>query len=128
MRMIGTGKDPEGRYPEGLQFDVPDVDPGARPQGEYLIEQGYAEYLKDPKDDTGRTQRQIAEAVVRGDLLNDPVDREIAEDIGGKAYELVHEDSTAVVLGGSGSGFSDDVPSGPDPVAKPKAKASASSE
>lgn len=74
MRLKGTGKDPENRYPEGLIFDAPEH------VAQKTIEAGFAVAL-DPKDDPARTDSQIAGAVQRGDSLSDPVDHELAQDL-----------------------------------------------
>lgn len=84
-RLRGTGKDPAGRYSEGTIFDVPDDTPE---QGESLVEKGWAVPL-DPKDDPGRTEVQVANAIVRNDPMLDPVDREVAAGIS-KPREVVH--------------------------------------
>lgn len=102
MRMIGTGKDPEARYPEGLIFDVPDFD-GDR-QRNYLKEQGFAKDYEG--DDPGVTYRQVAESIVRGDPLLNPDEQKKAEKIGAKAYEMVHEDKAERIVG-RGVGFAD---------------------
>lgn len=87
MRLIGTGTDPDNKYPEGLIFDAPPV------QAKKAIEAGFANAL-DPKDDPGRTPSQIAAAVQRGDNLSDPTDHELAGDISDReALEIVHGES-----------------------------------
>jgi hypothetical protein len=71
MRLKGTGKDPENRYPEGLIFDAPEH------TAQKSIEAGFATAL-DPKDDPARTQSQMAAAVQRGDNLSEATDHELA--------------------------------------------------
>lgn len=84
MRLRGTGKDPDHKYPEGLVFDAP---PHAARK---LVDEGYATTL-DPKDDPGRTESQIAAAVERGDNLNDPTDAALAAGIDNRdALATVH--------------------------------------
>lgn len=89
MRLKGTGKDP--RYSEGLIFDAPSA------EAQDYIDKGWATEVK-PEEDPGRTERQIAESVVRGDALTDPVEQKIAEqfrDENGEAnrdaYLAVHD-------------------------------------
>lgn len=80
MRLVGTGKDPENRYPEGLVFDAP-------PHiAQKHIEAGHA-VAQDPKDDVARTESQIAAAVQRGDNLSDPTDHELAGEFRGEGEE-----------------------------------------
>jgi hypothetical protein len=92
MRLKGTGKDPENRYPEGLIFDAPEH------IAQKTIEAGFATAL-DPKDDPARTESQIAAAVQRGDNLNEATDHELAGEFRGEgespedgpdALEVVH--------------------------------------
>jgi hypothetical protein len=87
-RMVGTGKAPQG-YLEGQIFDVRDGDEGT---ADDLERKGWATRLA-PKDDPGRDKVSIANAMVRGDLLNDPHDRAIADEIGS------HENALAIVHG-----------------------------
>lgn len=105
-RLVGTGKDPEGRATEGLIFDAPEAPEGAEPgsigysgSAQDYIDRGFAKRL-DPEDDPGRTRSQIAAAVVRGDNLDHPEDRKIAEgfrgfgenpDEGDDPYAVIHE-------------------------------------
>jgi hypothetical protein len=75
-RLVGTGKDPEGRYGEGVVFDVPAYESTY----DDLIEKGWAEALP-AVDDPGRSKTQIANAMVRGDLLSHPADAAMAAEI-----------------------------------------------
>jgi hypothetical protein len=85
-RLEGTGKDPEGRYGKGVIFDVPAWDP----QYDELIEKGWAKTVA-PEDDPGRSRVQIANAIVRNDLLSNPVEAAIADEIGeADAYGITH--------------------------------------
>ena len=86
-RMVGTGQAPQG-YHEGQVFDVPDVDEGTV---EDLERKGWAKRL-DPKQDIGHDKVSVANAMVRGDSVNDPVDREVAREIGSHdaALAIVH--------------------------------------
>jgi hypothetical protein len=85
-RLEGTGKDPEGRYGKGVVFDVPAWDP----QYDELIEKGWAKAVA-PEDDPGRSKVQIANAMVRNDLISNPVEQAIADDIDpADAYGIVH--------------------------------------
>ncbi len=86
MRLVGTGKDPDHKYPEGLVFDAP---PHAARK---MVDGGYATVL-DPKDDPARTESQIAAAVQRGDSLSDSVDHELASG-------MSESDALEVVQGG----------------------------
>ena len=88
MKMRGTGKDPLGRYAEGLIFDLEDFDTAMI---EDFVEKGWAEILP-PEEHPGRTTTQIAAAVVRGDALADPVEEKLAEDIEGREHAIVHLD------------------------------------
>jgi uncharacterized membrane protein YgcG len=85
-KMIGTGKDPLGRYSEGLVFDLEDNDPE---MVQDFIDKGWANLL-DEREHPGRTRTQIAAAMVRGDALADPVEQEIADEIGDDAHAIVH--------------------------------------
>jgi len=80
MRLVGTGKDPENRYPEGLVFDAPEH------VAKRFVEDGLAT-IQHPVDDAGRTPSQIAQADVRGDNLSDPVDAEIADGLRGRGED-----------------------------------------
>lgn len=86
-RMVGTGKAPHG-YMEGQVFDVPEHDQGTVDD---LERKGWAKRL-DPRDDVGHSKVGVANALVRGDMLSHPVDREIADEIGGHdaALPIVH--------------------------------------
>lgn len=87
-KMKGTGKDPLGRYSDGLIFDLEDNDPAMVAD---FVKKGWATVL--PEDEhPGRTVTQIAAAVVRGDEMSDPVEQAIAEQIGGNAHAIVHLD------------------------------------
>lgn len=77
MRLVGTGKDPEQRYPEGLVYDAPPH------VAQKHIEAGFG-VAQDPKDDAGRTESQIAAAVQRGDNLSDATDHELAGEFRGE--------------------------------------------
>jgi hypothetical protein len=70
-RFKGTGRDELGRYSEGV---VVDLDPEAAAG---LVERGLVEELP-AVDEPGRTAYQLAQAVVRNDLLTDPDDRQAA--------------------------------------------------
>lgn len=83
-RLVGTGKAPDDQYLEGQVFDVESFDP----LYEDLLDRGWAEEV-DPEDDPGRTETQIANAVVRGDPVAHPVERKIAEGIK-DPYAVVH--------------------------------------
>lgn len=85
-KMIGTGKDPLGRYSKGLIFDLEDNDPEMVAD---FIEKGWAELLPE-EDHPGRTKTQIANSMVRGDALADPAEQAIAEEIGDDAHAIVH--------------------------------------
>jgi hypothetical protein len=85
-KMRGTGKDPLGRYSEGLIFDLEDHDPE---MVQDFIDKGWAELLP-PEDHPGRTKTQIANAIVRGDELADPAERKLADEIGDDAHAIVH--------------------------------------
>lgn len=95
MRLVGTGKAPEGQYPEGHVFDSA----ANSPEAKQLLADGWATTL-DPADDPGRTVTQIANAVVRDDPLSNADDRAVAEreglldESGGpseRAYAVVHQ-------------------------------------
>ena len=110
-RLVGTGKDPENRYPEGIVFDAPEAlegrdEPGAigyPGSAQDLIDKGFAE-RQDPEEDHGRQVSSVAAAAVRGDALTDPVEAKIAEDdlLDGtgrpthEAYDIVHEEEGSV--------------------------------
>lgn len=95
MRLVGTGKDPDNKYPEGLVFDVP---PHVAAK---VVEEGYGTY-QNPKDDAGRTESQIAAAVERGDSLSDPTDRELAGEFRGEGNDPAEgKDPYEVVQGAS---------------------------
>jgi hypothetical protein len=99
-RLIGTGKDPLGRYGEDEVFDVPENDP----LYDELIEKGYAKAL-DPEDDPGRIHGQIAEAVVAqggSHQLADPVDQKIAEEVEDRALDIVHTEDPNAQAGDAG--------------------------
>lgn len=85
-RMVGTGNAPQG-YGEGQVFDVADQDYGTV---EDLERKGWAKRV-DPADDPGRTKVQIANSMVRGDLLGHPDDAAVADEIG------THDDALAIV-------------------------------
>jgi hypothetical protein len=72
-RLVGTGKDPVGRYVEGVVYDIPAYDPSY----DDAVARGWGKPL-DPEDDPARTKTQIANAVVRGDAIAHPVEAEIA--------------------------------------------------
>jgi hypothetical protein len=74
-RFVGTGRDELGRYGEGV---VVDVDQEA---AKGLLERGWIEELP-AADHPGRTRYQLAQAVVRNDLLSEPDDRAAAIDAG----------------------------------------------
>ena len=82
-RYTGTGRDPLGRYPEGQVVDA-DAE-----SVEALVERGYVTPLQD-RDDPARTEWQLANAVLRGDLLTDPTDRALAAEHG-----LIDDDGAA---------------------------------
>lgn len=82
-RYTGTGRDPLGRYPEGQVVDA------AAGSVEALVERGWIAPLED-RDDPARTVWQLANAVVRGDLLTDSTDRALALEHG-----LIDEDGAA---------------------------------
>jgi hypothetical protein len=86
-RMVGTGNAPQG-YAEGQMFDVPEHDQGTV---EDLERRGWATRV-DPRDDIGHSKVGVAAAIVRGDMLSDPVDAEIAAEIGSveAALPIVH--------------------------------------
>jgi hypothetical protein len=85
-RLEGTGKDPEGRYGKGLVFDVPAWDPVY----DELIEKGWAKTVS-LEDDPGRSKTQIANAMVRGDLISHPIEAKLASEIDmGDAYGITH--------------------------------------
>jgi hypothetical protein len=86
-RMVGTGKAPQG-YMKDQVFDVPEHDQGTV---EDLERKGWAKRL-DPRDDVGHSKVSVANAVVRGDMISHPVDKEIADEIGGHdaALAIVH--------------------------------------
>lgn len=73
-RLVGTGNAPEGAYPEGQIFDSPD----GSTEYESLKANNWAEDVA-PEDDPARTPRQIAEAIVQGALISNPVDAKLAE-------------------------------------------------
>lgn len=85
-KMIGTGKDPLGRYMKGLIFDLEDNDPE---MVQDFIDRGWAELLPE-EDHPGRTKTQIANSMVRGDALADPVEQKLAAEIGDDAHAIVH--------------------------------------
>lgn len=90
MRVVATGKAPEGRFPEGQVGDFPEVDGAVHPDYQDFLDKGWHVPL-DPVDDPGRTKTQIANSIVRGDTLNHPVDAEIAEGItDAEAYAITH--------------------------------------
>lgn len=80
MRAVGTGTHPEGRFPKGQVCDLNEVDGKVHPDYQSLLDDGYLELLA-PEDDPGRTTTQIANAIVRGDALTDPVDAKLADEI-----------------------------------------------
>lgn len=83
MRAVGTGKHPEGRFPEGQVCDLPAALDGSgdvHPDYKSFIDDGYLALLA-PEDDPGRTRTQIANSIVRGDALNHPVDAALADEI-----------------------------------------------
>jgi hypothetical protein len=75
MRALDAG--PASVAEAGHVFDVDETSE----RYQELLDRGLAEKLP-PEDDPGRTDIQIAQAVVRGDPLTDPVDRRLAEDMG----------------------------------------------
>lgn len=94
-RLVGTGKDPLGRYGKGEVFDVPAPDesgvasdPDTNNLYQELLDKGWAKKL-DPEDDPGRTKTQIADSMVRNEPLAHPVEQEIAEEIGDDAHAIV---------------------------------------
>ena len=58
MRMIGTGNDPLGRYPDGLEYDLPDDDPDAIAEH---VERNWGRPVTDEAD-KGRRGRKKARA------------------------------------------------------------------
>ncbi len=87
-RLEGTGKDPLGRYGKGEVFDVREDDP----LYEALQEKGWAKKVA-PEDDPGKTDSQVANAVVAqggSHQLQDPVEQEKAKKIGDRALDIVH--------------------------------------
>jgi hypothetical protein len=91
-KMRGTGKDPLGRYMKDLIFDLEDNDPAMVKD---FVDKGWADLLPE-EEHPGRTTTQIANAMVRGDELGDPVEQKLAEDIGDDAHAIVHlEDPNA---------------------------------
>lgn len=91
MKMKGMGKDPLGRYPKGLIFDLPDEDPALV---EDFVAKGWAEVLGEDEH-PGRSVTQIAAGMVRGDELADPVEAAMAEKIGDDAHAIVHLDDAS---------------------------------
>jgi len=96
-RIRGTGDAPSGQYPGGQIADSPDD------SAEYnaLVDAGWVDEV-DPKDDPARSLVQIANAIVRGDALTDPVDQEIAAEFQGfgdnpedglNPWDVVHQQS-----------------------------------
>lgn len=85
-KMKGTGQDPLGRYSDGLIFDLEDNDPD---MVQDFVDKGWAELLPE-EEHPGRTKTQIAAAVVRGDQLADPVEQQMADEIGDDAHAIVH--------------------------------------
>ena len=110
-KMRGLGKDPLGRYAEGLIFDLEDNDPD---MVQDFVDKGWAEVLPE-REHPGRTVTQIAAAMVRGDELADPVEQEIAAELEGREHAIVHlddpdateddYDSEADKFGGRGKQF-----------------------
>src|SRR6476660_10317224 len=84
MKVVGTGKDPLGRYPENIYVDIPED-----ASHKTLLDMGFVKEI-DPKEHPGRTEWQIANSVVRNDPLSEPVEREIAAEIGDRAHAIVH--------------------------------------
>ena len=85
MKLKGTGKDPLGRYSEGLIYDIQD---GTDELQDHL-DRGWGEELP-PEEHPGRTELQIANSMIRNDPLVDPVEQKIAKEIGDRAYAIVH--------------------------------------
>lgn len=83
-RLVGTGKDPNGQYGEGVLFDVPRDEPHYAE----LVENGWATPVA-PADDPARGTVDVAQAVVRGDALLHPSERAIADHIGDRAHAIV---------------------------------------
>jgi hypothetical protein len=96
-KMVGTGKDPLGRFPKGHIFDSP----AGSPEYLDLIESGVAEDAGPAPGHSGlKREVEVANAVVRGDSLGSEEARAHAEkympDEKGKtkvsAHDVVHSD------------------------------------
>jgi hypothetical protein len=96
-RVVGTGTDPLGRYPEGIIGDFPD----GSPELQSVLDLGWVREFDPASDYAENTKWQVANAIVRNDAVVDPVEAEVAKDIGEDAAAIVHEgnvDSTAAEL------------------------------
>lgn len=114
-RLRGTGKDPANRYTKDVIFDVPKPSP----EYESLVAMGWAEDVP-PEEDPGRTRRQIAEALVRGDALTHPVEQEIAKSIEDPYAEVHDVPDSAEAVGDEESGAG----SAGNPLTDPGSRAS----
>jgi hypothetical protein len=142
-RFIGTGKDP--RYPKGQVVDIATADESYSPTKGHaaqldVVEKGWVRELKGPEEDPSYNAPQgVSQALIRGDNVTDPVERQIAKDEGlvqvgtgtllpsETAYEHVHEDEQPdLTANGANADFVDD--DAPKRVTASSAKASADAE
>lgn len=84
-------KGADGTINQGAIGDAPvdegvPIHDGTIPHHEYVKNQGFE--LLDAKDDPGSTVAQLAQAVVRGDELSHPVQRELADEIADRALAI----------------------------------------
>ena len=84
-------KGADGTINEGAIGDAPvdegvPVHDGTIPHHEYVKNKGFT--LVAPEDDPGSTVEQLAQAVVRGDDLTHPVQRELADAIADRALAI----------------------------------------
>ncbi len=91
-KMIGTGKDPLGRYSEGLIFDV------ARESREFqdIQDRGWAKLAPNDGLQGGQVddhrRLEIANAMVRGDTPRLPYEVKVAKELEGREHAVAHLD------------------------------------